>query len=148
MHEGRWGGVRIRVTSACGLAILGGSGCGGSGVAGRDVDRPAAPSVPARINHVVFFDLKDPADADALVSDSRRSLGSIPAVVSLFCGKHVDSGRPAVLTDYDACVYVGFDSLEDYAAYVADQRHRDLVARWRDRLVGYSVYDVLDDTAP
>jgi hypothetical protein len=125
------------------------------GVAGCACPRPAgapalvanAPTTPARINHVVLFSLKNPADADALVADSRESLGAIPSVTSIFCGKHVDAGRPGVMTDYDACVYVGFDSLESYSDYVAHPRHQELVARWKDRLIDYRVYDVLDESA-
>lgn len=137
---------RVMPVRSLALAILGAAvaaGCAASGTAHDE--RTAPPPPPARINHIVLFDLRNAADADALIADSRESLGSIPGVVSLFCGKHVDAGRPAVMTDYDACVYVGFDSLEDYGAYVADARHQALVARWKDRLHGYRVYDVLDD---
>ncbi|HZW10800.1 MAG TPA: Dabb family protein [Phycisphaerales bacterium] len=106
-----------------------------------------APSAPARINHIVLFTLRDPADADALIADARESLAPIPSVVSIFCGKHLDAGRSGVMTDYHACVYVGFDSPDGYSEYVAHPRHQQLVARWKDRLAGYRVYDVLDPSA-
>jgi hypothetical protein len=141
--------VRWRATLLGASAAAAGFGWLG-GCASTAFDRAGdagPPAPPARINHVVLFALHDPRDADALIADSRRSLGVIPGVTSLFCGKHVDTGRPGIMTDYDACVYVGFDSLEDYGAYVADPRHQELVTRWRDRLEGYRVYDVLDESA-
>ncbi|MCL4742074.1 MAG: Dabb family protein [Phycisphaerales bacterium] len=104
------------------------------------------PPRPAVINHVVFFKLKDGADADRLVDDCDRRLARIPGITSYFCGKHVDTGRPTVETDYDVAFYVGFDTLKDYAAYVDHPLHVAVVAEWRSRFEWIKVYDVHDET--
>lgn len=138
--------VRHRVFAAAALLLLPVlSACSVAPEATGPGEEMLAPP-PARINHIVFFDLLEAGDAPALIADSRASLGPIPEVRSLFCGRHVDAGRAAVRTDYDVCVYVGFDSLDDYAAYVEDPRHKALVARWQGRMEGYRVYDVLDES--
>ena len=137
---------RLGVIAAVGLGCLlaaFGPGCAGD-VGVRNASQPAL--TPARINHVVFFKLKDPDEAAALVAESREALGTIPGVICLFAGQHADSGRPTVETGYDACVYVGFASMEDYAAYVSHPNHTGLVGRWKDRFEWYKVYDVRDET--
>ncbi len=101
---------------------------------------------PARINHVVFVKLVDPADAPALIADCDATIRAMPMVKSYWAGMHIDTGRATVDADYDVGAYMGFDSTEDYTAYVVDPRHVDLVARWRDRMQWLRVYDVLDDT--
>lgn len=106
----------------------------------------AAPPRPARINHVVFFKLTDSAETDALLADCDQLLAPIPVVRSYFSGRHIDTGRPSVESNYDAAVYLGFDSEQDYAAYVEHPSHVALVERWRPRLQWLRVYDVLDET--
>lgn len=108
--------------------------------------RVTRPVAPAAINHIVFFKLRDPGDAGALIDDSRRMLGEIPGVLSLFAGPHLDTGRASVETDYDACLYVGFATPDDYAAYVVHPNHTGLVGRWKERFEWYRVYDVEDAT--
>lgn len=105
----------------------------------------AAPR-PARINHVVFIKLVDPADAPALIADCDATIRAMPMVRSYWAGTHIDTGRASVDADYHVGAYMGFDSTEDYAAYVIDPRHVDLVARWRDRMQWLRVYDVFDET--
>jgi hypothetical protein len=114
---------------------------------GERHQRPDSVRAPARINHVVFFGLLDPADSGALVEDCQESLSEIPGVVSLFCGRHVEAGRASVLSDYDVCLYVGFDSLADYDLYVDHPNHTGLVDRWKSRFDWYRVYDVEDSSA-
>ncbi|MCC7390541.1 MAG: Dabb family protein [Phycisphaerales bacterium] len=104
----------------------------------------AHPATPASLNHLVFFKLKNPAEADALVTESRETLGRIPGVISLFAGRHLDAGRPSVETAYDACVYVGFADAGDYAAYLTHPEHTSLVSRWKDRFEWFKVYDIHD----
>lgn len=106
------------------------------------------PATPASVNHVVFFKLKNPAEAEALIAESRETLGRIPGVISLFAGRHLDTGRPAVETGYDACVYVGFADAGDYAAYLTHPEHTSLVARWKDRFEWFKVYDIHDTSFP
>lgn len=119
-------------------------GCAG-GHGRPETIRVAAPRT-ALINHVVFFDLKDPADAPALIRDCDRRLATIPGVSSYFCGRHVDTGRATVDSDYDVGFYVGFESREDYAAYVEHPAHVALVNEWRPRFESIVVRDVLDET--
>ncbi|HRQ72396.1 MAG TPA: Dabb family protein [Phycisphaerales bacterium] len=109
---------------------------------------PAArmPPRPAVINHVVFFKLKDSADAARLIDDCDRRLARIPGITSYFCGSHIDTGRPTVETEYDVAFYVGFDTLKDYAAYVDHPLHVAVVAEWRPRFEWIKVYDVHDET--
>lgn len=108
------------------------------------MDSPAAR--PALINHVVFFQLQSPQDADELIEDCDRLLAVIPGVTSYFCGEHIDTGRDTVNADYDVGLYVGYDALEDYAAYVDHPNHIELVTKWRPRLESLVVRDIHDST--
>lgn len=119
-----------------GLAAAGLSGCAtGSG-----------PDRPARISHIVFLDLEDQADREALIADCDAKLAAIPGVVSYAAGRHLDVGRESVLSDYDVGLYIGFETEADYAAYVVHPLHMELVEAWKPRLVGMRVYDVLDES--
>ncbi len=101
---------------------------------------------PARINHMVFFKLKDPADATELISDCDTKMAAIPGSVSYFCGRHLDTGRPEVVQDYDVAFYVGFETEEAYAAYVKDSYHVQAVQKWKPRWEWIKVFDVVDET--
>jgi len=131
--------VWIAAVAAAGAAAVG-AGPGGCAATTRSAERPA------RINHVVFAKLKEPAHADELIADSDRMLRTIPTVRRYFCGTHLDTGRASVLSDYDVAAYMGFDTEEDYRAYVEHPAHVELVERWRPRLEWLRVYDVLDET--
>ncbi|MFG0330405.1 MAG: Dabb family protein [Phycisphaerales bacterium] len=100
----------------------------------------------AVVNHPVFFVLNDPSDAAELIDDCDQLIASIPEVSSYYCGRPVDTGRATVLSDYDVGLYVGFDSLQDYAAYVDHPNHIEIVEKWRPRAEVIAVRDVLDDT--
>ncbi len=106
----------------------------------------SGPVRPARISHVVFLKLVDPAETDALIADCDRLLPRIPGVVSYCAGKHVETGRSTVDSDYDVGLYVGFRTESDYAVYVDHPLHIELVTTWRPRLEWLRVYDVLDET--
>ncbi len=116
-----------------------------AGCAATRTSRPIAPR-PAIINHIVFFTLNDPADADALIHDCDTLLASIPGVVTYACGKHLDTGRPTVDGNYDVGLYVGFNSREDYAAYVEHPAHKDLVTCWRPKIKSMRIHDINDET--
>ena len=103
---------------------------------------------PASINHVVFFKLKNPADADALISDCDQRLAPIPGVTSCFVGTHHDIGRGAIDSDYDVAFYVGFASEADYRAYLDHPEHIALVQHWRPRWEWIRIYDVKDLRQP
>lgn len=116
-------------------------GCSGPG-------RPAGDPAPrtAVISHPVFFTLKEPGDAAELIRDCDTRLATIPAVATYACGTPHDTGRPSVLEDYDVGLFVGFDSPEDYAAYVAHEDHVWLVDKWRPRIKAIRVRDFIDET--
>jgi len=101
---------------------------------------------PARISHIVLFKMRSPADARALETESRRKLTRIPGVASYHSGHHLDIGRQGVESDYDVCLTVGFDSVEDYRAYLEHPLHVELVEDWRDRWAWVRIYDVEDAT--
>jgi hypothetical protein len=105
------------------------------------------PARPARINHVVFVKLRDPADAAAAIADCNRSLPTIPGVTAYYAGTHIDTGRGAAVTaDYDVGLFIGFETAADYAVYVDHPAHTGLVDRWRSRVEWLRAYDVLDET--
>lgn len=104
------------------------------------------PPRPARINHLAFFKLKDPADAEALIRDCDEKLAAIPGIVSYYAGRHLDVGRTTVDGDYDVGFYVGFMTRDDYDVYVDHPYHKEVVAKWRPKLEWLRVHDVLDET--
>ncbi len=107
---------------------------------------PPAPTRPARINHVVFFKLIDPADAEELITDCDALLATIPGIVSYYAGRHLEKGRGNVDSDYDVGLYLGFMSEEDYDYYIRHTNHVEVVVKWKDRLDWLRVHDVLDET--
>lgn len=109
-------------------------------------DQSAPPPRPALINHVVFFQLSDESDLPELMADCDALAGAIPGIVSYFSGPHLDTGRATVDGEYSLGFYVGFNSADDYAAYVADDVHKSLVAKWMPRLEWLRVYDVYDES--
>jgi hypothetical protein len=116
--------------------------------AGCAADRSAreAPARPGLINHVVFFKLKNAAQAAELVRDCDEDLAAIPGITSYFCGRHIDTGRPTVDQAYDVGFFVAFDSEEAYSGYVQHPAHVALVEKWRPRWEWILVRDVLDDS--
>lgn len=120
-------------------------GCVVTGLASCAVS-PPGPVRPGAINHVVFFELHDPAEAEALIADCDALLATIPVVTAYYAGTHVDAGRSTVLSDYDVGCFVAFDSLEAYAEYVEHPNHVLLVEKWGPRLSALRVYDVGDET--
>lgn len=139
---------RVSLAGLFVAAALAASGCAfgsGSGHAGHA--HAGAAATPARINHLVFFSLKDPADAPGLIDDCRERLATIPGVTSLFCGEHFEAGRDNVLADYDVGLYVGLASPEAYSAYLTHPNHLALVAEWGPRFESYRVCDIEDRTA-
>ena len=101
---------------------------------------------PARINHVVFFKLNDPADADELIADCDTELATIPGVVSYYAGRHIELARLNVDSNYDVGLYLGFMSVEDYDRYLSHRNHENITRKWRSRLESIRIHDVLDET--
>ncbi len=106
-------------------------------------DRPLRP---ARINHLAFFKLKNPADARELIADCDRHLATIPGVLSYYAGTHLDVGRGNVDGNYDVGFFVGFETEEAYRQYVNHPSHVMVVEKWKPRWEWIRVHDVLDET--
>ena len=115
-------------------------------VPGCAMRSPAAPPRPARINHIVFFKLTDPAGRDELMDDCDDMARTIPGITSCYTGIHFEMGRANIDSDYDVGFYVGFDSEADYQAYVDHEAHVALVRKWLPKLEWLKVYDVGDDS--
>jgi hypothetical protein len=104
------------------------------------------PTRPATVNHPVFITLNDPADATAFIADCDRLLPTIPGVISYYCGLPLDTERDTVDAGYDVGLYVGFNTVDDYAVYVAHPNHVELVTTWKSRTRLLLVRDILDET--
>jgi hypothetical protein len=129
---------RLLLASLVPLIAL--AGCAASrGPAARDAR-------PARISHIVFVKLKDPADAPTLIADSNGILPRIPGVARYACGQHLDTGRANVIHDYDVGLYVGFDTSDAYAAYVQNPDHVAFVKSWAPKAEWLHIYDFADET--
>lgn len=111
----------------------------------RSVEMAAAPR-PALISHVVLITLRDPSDAEALIADCDRMLGTIPSVVSYACGKPLDTGRDSVDGAYHVGLYVGFDSAVGYSDYLTHEAHVELVEAWKARTESMRIFDIADQT--
>ncbi|MEC9373403.1 MAG: Dabb family protein [Planctomycetota bacterium] len=100
------------------------------------------PPSPAHINHVVYFKLKNPADAAEMIADCNNRLATIPSIRSCFVGTHYDIGRDNIDSDYDVALYVGFDTEAGYIEYLDHPIHLDLVGKWRPRWEWIRIHDV------
>lgn len=98
---------------------------------------------PAPLMHVVLFDLVHPSDSDELIESCNTSLPRIQSVVFLECGTHVDMGRsgPAIQTNYDVALIVGFRDRAGYLEYLDHPVHTELVHSWRERWDSIRIYD-------
>lgn len=127
------------------LATLIGCRAEPHGRAGLAGDSWAGLGARGSISHVVLFSLTDPADAPAMIVDTRATLGTIPGVEGLFCGRPLETGRAGALGDFDVCVCVAFKDVASYTAYLSHPAHQALVARWNDRFVSARVIDSEED---
>jgi len=114
------------------------SGCGS--LAGGTATR-LAPVV-----HLVFIQLHDPGQVDALLADCDRLLPGIPGVVSYAAGRHLDIGRLNIDSDYDLALVVGFEDEDAYQGYVEHPDHVKLVLSWKERFKQLMVRDFGDTT--
>ena len=100
----------------------------------------------ALIGHIVFIDLKQNSDYDALLRDSNEMLATIPSVRTYAAGRHIDTGRDTIINDYDLAIYLGFESIEDLNAYVIHDQHIAYVTKWKPRFESLRIYDMHDPT--
>ncbi len=101
---------------------------------------------PALIGHIVFVDLKQNSDYDAILRDSNEMLGTIPSVATFAAGRHIDTGRDTIINDYDLAIYLGFESVDDLNAYVTHDQHIAYVTKWKPRMNALRIYDMYDPT--
>lgn len=102
----------------------------------------ACASRPEPIQHVVFAQLKNPADTAELLIDADRTIPAIPGVATYISGTHLDIGRTGIATDYSAAMVIGFRDVESYRGYLDHPEHIDLVNRWKPRLEWLKIYDI------
>lgn len=134
--------MQLRAVLICAIVFLMAS-CGYRTRRVCDLPLIRLAPAPGLINHVVFFDLQNPDDADELVHDCYDLL-TIPGATSGYAGTHYDIGRSSVLRDYDVGFFVAFNTEEDYRAYVEDPAHAALVEKWKPRWDSIRVYDIGD----
>lgn len=103
------------------------------------------PPSPAAISHVVLFNLQDPADADELIADCNERLAPIPGIASFAVGRHLDTGRSHVFSDYHVGLYVGYESEADYDVYIDHPDHVALVEKWQPRWNWIRIYDFFEE---
>ena len=85
----------------------------------RDQLSPVARSEnPTLLRHVVLISLKDSANRAELERDCKKYLSNVPGVIDLEIASPVDIGRANVDGDYNIAVFVSFESLEQYKAYL------------------------------
>lgn len=100
----------------------------------------------ALIGHIVFVELHDPADYEAILADSDAMLATIPSVKTYAAGQHIDTGRDTIINDYDLAIYLGFESTQGLAGYVDHEQHIAYVQKWKPKLKALRVYDMHDPT--
>lgn len=98
---------------------------------------------PARINHVVFIELRDDSEQEALIADCNRLLRGIPGVATYWCGTHGDYGRTGIDADYDIALCIGFVKDDDYASYLVHPAHVELLTRWKPEFEWIRIHDVV-----
>lgn len=105
--------------------------------------RPPAQA-PAMIGHIIFLDLTNPADYHDILHDADWMLATIPTVATYAAGKHLDTGSPAVTTNYDLAIYLGFNSEQNLRTFLVDDQHIRFIKKWNPRLNALTIYDMID----
>lgn len=134
--------MQLRAVLICAMVLLMAS-CGYKTRRVCDLPLIRLAPAPGLINHVVFFDLQNPEDAEELIQDCYDLL-TIPGATSGYAGTHYDIGRSSVLRDYDVGFFVAFSTEDDYRAYVEHPWHVALVEKWKPRWDSIRVYDIGD----
>ncbi len=138
--------TRMTVLSAA-VGFLCVAGLGGCRGPERENAAQATPAA-APISHIVLVKLRDPGEAGRLLEDAARALPGIPGVSMYSAGTHLDIGRATIDGEYDAAMYIGFDTVADYRVYVDHPDHTAFVARWKPRLEWIRVHDFTDLARP
>lgn len=104
----------------------------------------ALPDLPAPVWHIVLFQLRSDAPAEAaadLIADSKRSLAQIPGVLAVSAGRKAADARDVHVKDYDVAVSVRLAGRAALAGYATDPHHLELIARQRAHIAGWRVID-------
>jgi hypothetical protein len=126
------------------LLLFAAAGCAAARPGGPAA--PPGPMRPARINHVVFFKLKDPAEAAQLIRDCNELLKAVPVIATGWAGTRLETERPADAgDDFDVSFYAGFTTEADYAVYLEHPAHVAAATRWGPHLEWLRFHDVLDE---
>jgi hypothetical protein len=131
---------RILVTVLLPILLLILAACSGE-------SRPA-PSTPTgpTVHHEVFFALKDPAEADALIRACDDIARLLPGIVAWHAGRPLEIGRPEVTKDYHVAYTTTFASEAAYRAYLDDPRHVAVRDAWIPKIAAISIRDFTDAT--
>jgi hypothetical protein len=135
MYKKSWSVVVLVVAGAVALSITAARG-------NRDATSPSA----APLVHVVIFELKKDAPADAaagLITDAHGMLAKIASV------REVSAGKPAPKTgrarsDYAVGLLVRFENVEGLKAYEKDPLHTAYVSKHLKNMANVTVYDFVD----
>jgi hypothetical protein len=132
----------VRSTArACGLSTL--SLAAASALAACAGTPKATPlAVDGNMAHAVYFDLKDPRDAEALMRDCRARLAGIPGVRAMEVGERCPEFKtPRNNQEFDVALWVLFDDQSAHDGYQVHPQHRALVEAWTPKLAGIEVFD-------
>jgi hypothetical protein len=124
------------------MMALGGAGA----MAAAGEATAAAPAIPAKVVHHVFFWLKDAgsaADRAKLIA-GLRTLAGIPAIRGLHIGVPAPTEQRDVIdSSWDVSELMFFDTVADQKAYQDHPIHRAFVAACEPLWRKVTVYDVL-----
>jgi hypothetical protein len=113
-----------------------------SAVAPKEVKKDTAAKEPPLV-HVVIFQLKKDADADAaqsLIADSHEMLEKIPTVRGLKVGRPTEKKEANSAKDFQVGLLVMFDDQEGLKTYADHEEHQKFIKKhlkdW-DKVVVY-----------
>jgi len=99
-------------------------------------------AVDGNLAHAVYFDLKDPADTEALMRDCLARLTDIPGVRALEVGERcAEFKTPRNDQTFEVALWVLFDDRAAHDGYQVHPQHRALVEAWTPKLAGIQVFD-------
>jgi hypothetical protein len=102
----------------------------------------------SKLAHNVFFQLKDPTDANrkALVAACQKYLTGHPGVVFFAAGVlEPELARPVNDLDFDVALHVVFATRADHDVYQDAPRHLDFVKENKESWAKVRVFDSLVD---
>lgn len=128
------------------MMALGGAGAAAATGAASGAEA-AAPAIPAKVVHHVFFWLKNAGSAEdrAKLIAGLRTLAGIPALRGLHIGVPAPTEQRDVIdSSWDVSELMFFDTVADQKAYQDHPIHRAFVAACEPLWRKVTVYDVLN----